>query len=228
MSDAHLREIVAHTYGMVGLVDEQVGRILDCVDEQDLTEDTVVVFMSDHGDLMGDHWLINKGPYHFDGLVRVPFLWSWPGRFEADRQTPALASLLDFAPTVLDLAGVAVPEGRAPAEPEAPEMPPAWPGVSLVPILTGRTERVQPTLLIENDEDYLGLRLRTLVTETHKLTVYPGQTYGELFNKREDPDELHNRWRDPAYRKLRERMVNLLMERLALSDSAIPRRLCHA
>ena len=67
-----------------------------------------------------------------------------------------------------------------------------------------------------------------MVTETHKLTVYPGQPYGELFNRREDPDELHNRWDDPAYRELREKMINLLMERLALTDSALPRRLCHA
>jgi len=228
MPDAHLREILALTYGLIGQVDHHLGRILDCLDELGLTDDTAVSFFSDHGDLMGDHWLINKGPFHFEGLVRVPFLWRYPRRFPARGETAALASMLDFAPTVLDLAGVPIPEGPTTDPPVAPEAPPAWPGRSLVPVLTGEATSVQDSVLIENDEDHLGLRLRTLVTDTHKLTVYPGQTYGELFDLTDDPNELCNRWADPACRGVRDELMIRLLHRLAETDSALPRRLSHA
>ena len=107
-------------------------------------------------------------------------------------------------------------------------MPPAWPGVSLAPMLAGQAEKVQDSVVVENDEDYLGLRLRTLITNRYKLTVYPGQSYGEFFDLRDDPGELHNRWDDPAYRSIRQDLHLQLLERLVQTDSAVPRRLCHA
>jgi len=110
ISDNHLREIIAITYGMISFVDQQVGRILTALDQLRLAEDTVVVFLADHGDLMGDHWLINKGPFHFDGLLNVPGIWRYPRQFSRGVVSDALASHLDFAPTVLELAGVAAPE----------------------------------------------------------------------------------------------------------------------
>jgi arylsulfatase A-like enzyme len=188
----------------------------------------VVVFMSDHGDMMGDHWMLNKGPFHFDGLLRIPFVWSWPNRFGRGARTSALASQLDFAPTVLELSGVPIPEGMTPREPEAPQMMSAWPGRSLGPVLEGESERVRDAVLVEDDEDYLGLRLRTLVTETHQLTVYGGQEYGELFDLREDPKQLHNLWGSAAHRAVREELKARLLHELVESDSALPRRLCHA
>ncbi|MCP4640592.1 MAG: sulfatase-like hydrolase/transferase [bacterium] len=227
MSDAHRREILAHTYGMVSLVDHHVGRVLDYLDEQGLADNTVVVFTSDHGDMMGDHALLNKGPFHFEGLLRVPTIWRCPGRI-APRQSDALASLLDFAPTVMDLAGVPVPEG--PASPEAPQQPPAWPGRSLAPVLTGAADTVQDSVIVENDEDYLGLRLRTLITSTHKLTTYTAvdgpASFGELFDLANDPHELHNLWdKEPT---LRRELTEQLHYRLTQTDNAVPRRLSHA
>ena len=177
---------------------------------------------------MGDHGLINKGPFHFEGLLRVPFLWSWPGHFLEGVMTQGLVSLLDFAPTVLDLCGVPVPEGEVPAEPEAPLAPPPWPGRSLVPQLRGESDAVRHRVVVENDEDYLGLRLRTLITERYKLTVYPGQPYGELFDLMEDPGEVHNRWNDPAYATIRTDLQLALLEELVLTDCVLPRRISHA
>jgi arylsulfatase A-like enzyme len=228
MPDAHLREIIAHTYGMISCVDAHLGRVLDALEASPFARDTVVVFLCDHGDLMGDHWLINKGPFHFEGMVRAPFLWRWPGVFAQNLETPALASLLDFAPTILDLAAVPIPEGPAPAEPEAPQNLPPWPGVSLAPLLRGETDRLHESLVIENDEDYLGLRLRTLITPDYQITVYGGQEYGELFDLREDPQQLRNRWASPAHRARRDELSNRLLHELIESDSALPRRLSHA
>ncbi len=229
MPQAHRLEILAYTYGMVSLIDHHVGRVLDVLDELGLTENTVVVFLSDHGDMMGDHGLLNKGPFHFEGLLRVPMIWRWPGRFQP-RSSPALASLLDVPSTILELAGVPIPEGLS--SPEAPQQPPAWPGRSLVPLLTGQTDAVQDSVVVENDEDYLGLRLRTLVTPTHKITTYTGhrgpEPYGELFDLANDPHELHNLWDNPPRATLRRELIERLHHRLTETDIALPRRLGHA
>ena len=228
MPDECLREIIALTYGMISLLDHHLGRVLDALERLNLRESTACTFFSDHGDMMGDHWLVNKGPFHFDGLLRIPFIWSWPGQFGQGIDTSALASMLDFAPTVLDLAGVPIPEGPVPAEPECADMPPPWPGVSLSALLRGQAQSAQESVVIENDEDYLGLRLRTLVTDRHKITVYPGEQYGELFDLQEDPGELHNLWDDPRHQTLKRHLRGELMERLVLTDNALPRRLSHA
>lgn len=223
------REILAYTYGMVSQVDRHVGRILDVLAALELSDNTVVVFISDHGDMMGDHGMLNKGPFHFEGLLRVPMIWRWPGHITG-QSSSALVSLLDLPPTILDLAGVPIPEG--PTSPEALQQPPAWPGRSLVPLLTGREETVQNSVVIENDEDYQGFRVRTLITPTHKITTYTGhrspEPFGELFDLTDDPDELHNLWDSPAHRTLRLRLIEQLHYRLVETDMALPRRQGHA
>jgi len=146
------------------------------------------------------------------------------------RSSPALVSLLDVPPTILELAGVPAPEG--PTSPEAPQQPPAWPGRSLIPLLKGQVDAVQDSVVIENDEDYLGLRLRTLVTPTHKITTYTGhrgpEPYGELFDLAHDPHEVHNLWDSPAHARLRHELIEQLHHRLTETDIALPRRIGHA
>lgn len=228
VSDEHIREIIAHTYGMVALIDDNVGKVMAALEQENLREHTIVVFMSDHGDMLGDHWLLNKGPFHFEGLIHVPLIWSWPGHFAEGAKIDTLVSHLDFAPTVLDVCGVKIPEGRVPPEPEAPSAPPPWPGHSLTPILyaTGALDR--DAVVVENDEDYLGLRLRTLVTDRWKVTIYAGQSFGELFDLVDDPGEVRNRWDDPDYRNVRDELCLRLLDELVLTESALPRRLAHA
>ena len=228
MPDGALREILALTYGMVSHVDHQVGRVLDALERLGLRGKTVVCFLSDHGDLMGDHWMINKGPFHLDGLLRVPFLWSLPGVTSEGVQNDSVVSLLDFAPTILDLAEVPIPEGAVAAHPETDRQLPPWPGNSLAPILRGEQTAVQDSVVVENDEDYLGLRLRTLVTDRYHLTAYPGHPYGELFDLQEGPGQLQNLWDDPATQETKKDLLIRLMERLVATDNRLPRRLCHA
>jgi arylsulfatase A-like enzyme len=229
MPDEQRREIIAHTYGMVSLIDRHVGRVLDALQDTQLAESTVVVFLSDHGDLMGDHGLQNKGPFHFEGVLRVPMIWRWPHRFEP-RATDALVSSLDVAPSVLHLAGVGIPAGLE--SDEAPQQPPAWPGRSLTPLLRGERAAIQDSVVVENDEDYLGLRLRTLITPTHKVTTYTGrdgaEPYGELFDLANDPHELHNLWDAPPSETLKQDLIIRLHHRLAQTDIALPRRVGHA
>jgi arylsulfatase A-like enzyme len=228
IADDQLRDIVRLTYGMVSMVDHNVGRVVAELDRLGLRDDTVVIFLSDHGDMLGDHWMLNKGPFHFDGLIRVPMIWSWPTRWATGAVCSSLVSHLDFAPTLLELAGVPVPEGPSPPDPVAAAQLPPWPGASIGELLVDPTGRVHDQLLVENDEDYLGLRLRTLVTDRYQITVYPGQEYGELFDLAEDPGQLCNLWCSPAHAAVKTELRLRLLDEIVRTDNTLPRRMVHA
>ena len=78
--------------------------------------------------------------------------------------------------------------------------------------------------LVEEDEDYLGFRMRTLVTGRYRLTAYSGQPYGELFDLQEDPHELWNRWDDPNCQALKAELRALLLDTIMQTDSVLPRQ----
>jgi arylsulfatase A-like enzyme len=106
------RKLIAHYWGLVSLVDEQVGRLLTELDRLGLSDDTVVVYMSDHGDLMGSHHLMEKGAWNvYEETVRTPLVIKAPQSATAGRVATELVSGLDLMPTLLELAGVAAPEG---------------------------------------------------------------------------------------------------------------------
>lgn len=221
-------ECAAHYYGLIEMVDGHIGRVMAALRETGLERDTVVVFLADHGEALGDHGLWGKGPYHFDSVIRVPLLVSWPGRTAPGAIHAGPVSLLDIAPTILDIAGVPIPEGATSDPPEAPQAPPAWPGRSLAGVLTGEDTNTDTDALVEMDEDYLGFKMRTLVTQRYRLTVYSGQDYGELFDLQEDPDECRNLWSDPASRATREELRARLLDRIMQTDISTPRQISRA
>ncbi len=190
-----------------------------------LENNTVVIFLADHGEALGDHGMWGKGPYHYDGVIRVPFLVCWPGIVEAGSVHNGVCSLLDFAPTILDIAGVPIPAGDIPRSPEAPDAPSPWPGRSLVQVITGTDKSTDSTALVEMDEDYLGFKMRTLVTERYRLTCYSGQEYGELFDLHEDPDEYFNLWDTSKNKNLRDDLRIQLLDKIMQTDISLPRQL---
>ena len=222
VQDEAIKEIIATTYGMVSYIDHEVGRVMETLNEQGLREDTIVVFVSDHGEMMGDHWMIRKGPFQFEGLLNVPMIWSWPGHFEEGKRVETVTSHEDLFPTILDLCDVTSP--HAVYRPSYRESPPTWPGESLRPLLTTDADPRNRSTVIETDEDYLGIWPRTLMTDRYKFTVYPDQEYGELFDLHEDPGELHNRWDDAAYAEVKRRLYEEFVERLVLQEGAVPSR----
>ena len=96
---------MALTAGMVSLVDDAVGRVVDALKASGRFEETVIVFMSDHGDYLGDFNLLLKGALSFRSITRVPFIWSDPDSRRC-AETDALASTVDVPATILDRAGV--------------------------------------------------------------------------------------------------------------------------
>jgi arylsulfatase A-like enzyme len=104
-----LMEIRRAYYAMVSMVDDEVGRILTTLDEAGLADDTIVVFTSDHGEMLGDHQLLLKGPFMYEAAVHVPLIIRWPGPAEAGSRRSELVQWVDLAPTFLQAAGVAQP-----------------------------------------------------------------------------------------------------------------------
>ncbi len=129
-----LAKDMAVYYGMISLLDKYVGQILAQLDRLGLAENTLVVFTTDHGHLFGQHGLIAKGPFHYEDLLKLPFIARLPGRIPAGRQCAALQSLVDLAPTFLDFAGIPIPRAMS--------------GRSQRPVWEGLAQRVRDHLLV--------------------------------------------------------------------------------
>jgi arylsulfatase A-like enzyme len=188
----------AYYFSMIKLIDQQVGRILECLERNGLAENTLVCFTSDHGELLGDHGLWMKGPFHYEQLIRIPMLMRWPQGFSGGKQLSALFSHVDIVPTILAAVGLPIP-----AEVD---------GVNALPLLRGETENVRESALIECVDDPNGLRLKTVVTRNRKLTWYCGKDYGELYDLDKDPREQINRWEHPDYATDRARLLARLLD----------------
>ena len=226
MGDRGYRRMLAMTYGMVTHIDAEVGRVLAAVERAGLTESTVVVFLSDHGDMMGDHGLFWKGMYTFRGCVNLPWIVAAPG-MPAGRTTEALISQIDLMPGLLDLCGLPLPGSEWTRQeepfPRGTQTPlQLYPGRSWRRLLDGTAERIRDSVVIENDDPTSGHRVRALVTETHRLTIYPGTPDGELFDLTADPAELNNLWYDPAHASLRSDLIRRLLDDYSASTPAYP------
>lgn len=204
------RQLVATYYGMVSLLDKYVGVILGKLDELGLADDTIVLFSTDHGHLFGQHGLQAKGPFHYEDLLRVPLIVRYPRRMPAGTVSPALQSLVDLAPTLLDLTGEEVPHDMT--------------GINQRPVWSGDTDSIRDHVICEFHHEPITVNLRTYVDERYKLTVYYRQTYGELFDLHNDPGETHNRWDDPDYAELKsDLMLRFMWAELGRAPMPMPR-----
>lgn len=200
------RKRMANYYGMISLVDWNVGRLLEFLEQSGQRENTIVIFTSDHGQLLGDHGLEHKGCRFYEGLVKVPLILSWPGHFQSDFQSDALVELTDIAPTLAELAGCDFNWTQ---------------GYSLVPTLQGKAETQTRRSYARCEyydvlDPHFGKQKRPLHnpsyatmyrTEQYKLNVYHGNDYGELYDLHEDPDEHNNLWEDPACQSIKLRLL---------------------
>jgi uncharacterized sulfatase len=194
---------------MVKIIDQQMGRILECLDTYGLAENTLVVFTTDHGELLGDHGLWMKGPFHYEQLVRVPTLLRFPQAIAAGQRTQRLFSHVDIVPTVLSAIGLPILSDTD--------------GVDTMPMLTGEAESVRDSVLVECVDDPRGLRLKTIVTDTRKLTWYCGHPYGELYNLENDPDERVNQWDNAAYAADKTYLMSRILESMEPLEKRVER-----
>jgi arylsulfatase A-like enzyme len=226
ITDDHWREIIAGTYGMITHVDAEIGRVLDALERSGQLEETIIVFIADHGDMMGDHGLLWKAFYTFRGCINIPYIVAAP-RMPGGRVSEALIAQIDLLPGLLDLCGVPLPGAewmtQATGFERGAVMPLSlYPGRSFRGLLDGATEAIHESVVIENDDPTMGYRVRTLVTPTHRLSIYPGTPDGELFDMQEDPDELYNLWYRPVEQELRGRLVKELLDQYSLATPLYP------
>ena len=192
----------ARYYAMIAQIDDQFGRILKTLDETGQRENTVIIFTSDHGESLGDHGLMYKGCRFYEGLVRVPLIFSWPGHFVENKKSDALVEMMDLSATLLELAGVPLPD--------------YFQGKSLLSILSGNSdgndhrEFVRSEYFDALDPHFTGGNGTYATmhrTKSHKLCVYHGKGVGELFDLEKDPWEHENLWHDPEHSEIKNQLL---------------------
>jgi arylsulfatase A-like enzyme len=193
-----VRRLQAAYYAMIALVDDQFGRILEHLARLGQDRDTLVIFTSDHGEMLGDHGRLLKGARFYEGLVRVPLIMRLPGRFEAGLRSDALVQLTDIVPTLLETASL--------------PPPPRLEGKSLVPIASGGAPAHRHRDFVRAEYfDALklpaGSSATMFRTRSHKLVVYHDEDLGELYDLTSDPWEFDNLWDRPDFQVLKADLI---------------------
>jgi arylsulfatase len=164
------RGVRASYYGMISLIDDGIGMMLRTLQERGLLENTLVIYASDHGEMLWDHGLVDK-TLLYEGSVGVPLIMRYPREIPAQLRPKSFASLIDLAPTLLDFAG-------------APALPSAQ-GRSLMPVLRGETDN--------RDEVFAEMEMTRMVRRGDwKYICDPQWDIQQLFNLKKDPHELDN------------------------------------
>ncbi len=215
MSEDDQRLVTAAYYAMIELIDDAVGTMLAALEETGQAENTLVLFMSDHGEMLGDHGIYHKGPHFYEAAVRVPLVMRWPAGFAAGVRSDALVELVDLAPTLLETGGI---------EPHA-----GLQGRSLSEICRGEADP-------HSHRDYVyceyynawthhrsyGTMMRT---REHKIAVYHGVNEGEIYDLVNDPNEFENLWDDPGAVDLRHRLLKQAFDASVFTLDPLPPRL---
>lgn len=196
------RRVQADYYAMIAQIDDQLARILECLEQTGQRENTIVIFTSDHGEMLGDHGLLYKGCRFYEGLVRVPLIFHAPGRFLSNVRRHALVELVDLSATLLEIAGLPIPEH--------------FEGRSLTSLLMHESipdfhrEAVHCEYFDALDGTFVEGTLSHATmyrTATHKLVIYHTHERGELFDLEQDPWEHRNLWNDPDSQKLKAELI---------------------
>lgn len=205
VTEDEARAIIALTYGMITMIDDAVGRVLKRLEDLGLAEDTIVIFTSDHGDYMGDHGLMLKLLLHYQGIIKVPFIWHDPKAPKHGQVNRDLGSSIDISTTILARAGVQPYNGIQGRDLMSTEPPEA--------------------IIVEEDSQrtMTGFdrpqRVRTLVTEQYRMSLREGEDWNELYDLSADAGETNNLYDVPSGQAIRQNLTELMLRRtIALQD----------
>lgn len=181
------------------LIDEQIGRIIEKLDEKGFLDNSIIVFTSDHGDNLGDHGHIQKWTF-YEEIIRMPAIAWAPGRLHAGRRENGMIEQFDLAAMVLDMAGLSV----------------AWdsPARSAGDLLTGEWQGRDAVFAehgpdaLQHEVDYMNM----VRTDRWKLVRYKERDFGELYDLESEAGETKNLWDDPAYREVKLELLQKLLD----------------
>ena len=215
MDDRDHRMIRAAYWAKIALVDYQIGRVLATLRETGQAENTLVLFISDHGEMLGDHGIYFQGCYFYPEMIQVPLIMHMPGKIAGGRRCAGLVELVDLAPTVLEAAGLPGYAGMQ--------------GKSLWPALTGEGEVDRQDIYSEYYQAipngyrmHGGAHATHLRNDHYALTAAHNLDTGELYDLRQDPGEVENRWDDPDYRDIKTGLLARLTARMAGTIDPLP------
>lgn len=208
------RKRMAVYYAMVTLMDKYIGKILDKLEEQGVLEDTLIVYTTDHGHLLGQHGLIYKGAFHYEDLLKVPFIVSQPGTVPSNEVNHSLQSIVDLAPTFLSHLGLSIPRCMT--------------GKDQSSVWYGEKVFLRENVIVENRHQPFKLNLKTFIDERYKLTIYYGETIGELFDLENDPSEIYNLWDEPKFQKIKKELLLKFLQAEMEKEPILMPRVCSA
>ncbi|HXE10877.1 MAG TPA: sulfatase-like hydrolase/transferase [Bryobacteraceae bacterium] len=212
------RRITAAYFAMIEQADHAVGRMLDALQKTGQDQNTIVIYSSDHGEMLGDHGIYLKGPYFYEPLIRVPLIIRWPKGYKAGLKVDALVEEVDLAPTLLEAAGIPIPfrmQGRP-----------------LTNLLKGETSTHRGSIYSEfynSNFQYSPPPWATMVrTERYKLSVYHSLGgWGELYDLKKDPSEFDNLWDNRSAGNIKAEMQALMIARMSETVDPHPMQECN-
>jgi arylsulfatase A-like enzyme len=214
VDEVEAQQSIALTYGMTTMVDDGIGRLLAKLDDLGLSENTVVIYTSDHGDVMGDHGVMLKHGLHTEGVIRMPFIWTDP-QAKGGMRTDLLSSAIDFTPSIL---------GRAGLQP--------FSGVQGVNIVSAARNSFKPDragIIIEADElpENVNVekffRVRSFVDGRWRMTLWVDDDFGEMYDRQNDPHELNNLWNNTQHKETKSRLLELMLKEQYRYSELMPR-----
>jgi arylsulfatase A-like enzyme len=200
LTGEQLQMMKSHYYATCTLIDDWVGRIMEVLKETGLYDNTIIIYTSDHGEMLGDHGLIYKQCF-YEQSVKVPMIVHAPSLYEP-KSVDGLIESIDLFDTLCEVGGTLPGEGSQ--------------GRSLVPLLEGESESHREAAFSEN---WFGRMVRS---EAYKMVYYPGKPYGELYNLEEDPLEQHNLWDSAEHESEKRRLKDMLLDWSFDSEDPLP------
>lgn len=211
MTDKQKKETKRDYHAQIELVDEQFGRLIDYLDRNQLRENTIIIFMSDHGELDGDHGVYYKGPYFYESLVHVPLIMSCPSLIQENCNKKALVELVDIAPTLLELTGIEIPHYMQ--------------GKSMANILIEENSKDYHKNAIYTEYYdclpslcYKGMHATMYYDGRYKIVLHHGKDYGELYDLVVDPEEFENLWYESKHYDLKNQLTKRAFDHAILCN----------
>lgn len=193
VTEKQMRKVIAAYYGMITAMDDMIGRIMNELKEQGLYDSTHIVYMSDHGESLGEHGLFYK-QCSYEGSVGVPLIVKGPN-LPANQQINHPVSLIDLYPTIMDIAGLETEDDR--------------PGASWIPFIKNQSHERPSYAFSEYHGNFFQQDWYMLVQGDYKYTYYINER-PSLFNVKQDPLENHDLALDPTYQSILDDFESLL------------------